>query len=211
MPISIDLNSALVVVDVQNDFCAGGVLAVREAEKIISVINQYVPHFQGIGAPIFATRDWHPKNHVSFKERGGPWPPHCLQASKGADLSPALKLPYGVTVISKGFLTEQDNHSGFQGTDFEARLKEKNVKKTFVCGLSVDSSLNNTVLDSVKAGFETYLLTDAVRVEGLNRGDQKKMAEQLIKAGAKSITLKNLAPPIKIRKQFMAKLRGRTL
>ncbi len=135
--------------------------------------------------------------------------PHCLQGSKGADLHPDLNLPYGCTVISKGFLTEQDNHSGFQGTDLEARLKEKGTKKIFIAGLSVDTGLKNTALDSMKAGFETYLLTDAIRVMEQKRGDLKKMMEELVEKGAKTITLKSLAPPVKIRRQFMAKTRDK--
>ena len=207
MSIAVDLETCLVVMDVQNDFSEGGILPVKEADKVIEVLNQYVPHFQGIGAPIFAVRDWHPKNHVSFKERGGPWPPHCLQGTKGADLNSDLRLPYGATVVAKGFLVEQDSHSAFTGTDLEARLREKSVKRIFLGGLAIGVSFHKTITHALKAGFEVYLLADATRFLETKRGDSKKFVQELTELGAQKLTLKNLAPAVTIKKQFMAKLR----
>ena len=192
MTISIDRFSSLIIVDIQNDFCPGGTLAVKKGDKAIGVLNKYIPYFQAVRAPIFATRDWHPKNHVSFKDRGGPWPSHCVQGSKGADFHPDLKLPYGSTVISKGFLPDQDAYSGFQGTDLEARLRERGIKRTFAGGLATDYCVKHTVLDSLKCGFETFLLTDAIQGVEVRRGDSKNAIEEMVKAGAKKIKLSNL-------------------
>ena len=192
MPITVDKFSSLIIVDVQNDFCPGGALAVKNGDKVIPILNKYIPYFQAVRAPIFTTRDWHPKNHISFKERGGPWLPHCVQGSKGADLHPDLKLPYGSTVISKGFLLDQDAYSGFQGTDLEARLKEKGIKRTFIGGLATDYCVKHTVLDSLKCGFDTYLLTDAIQGVEVKRSDSKSAIDGMVQAGAKKIKLSDL-------------------
>lgn len=192
MTITIDRFSSLIIVDVQNDFCPGGALAVKNGDKVVSILNRYIEYFQAVRAPIFATRDWHPKNHISFKERGGLWPPHCMQGSKGANLHPELKLPYASTVISKGFLPDQDAYSGFQGTDLEVRLKEKGVKRVFVGGLATDYCVKNTVLDALGQGFETFLLTDAIRAVEVKKGDAQRAVEEMVQAGAKKITIKNL-------------------
>src|SRR3990167_4731531 len=119
MGLTLERFSSLVIVDVQNDFCPGGALAVKKGDKVIPVLNDYILYFQSVRAPIFLTRDWHPRNHVSFKDRGGPWPAHCVEGTKGANFPPSLKVPCGAAVISKGFLVDQDAYSGFQGTDLE--------------------------------------------------------------------------------------------
>ena len=192
MKISLDRVSGLIIVDAQNDFCPGGALPVKNGDAVIPVLNEYIHYFQSVRAPIFATRDWHPRNHVSFKERGGPWPSHCVQGNKGADFHPDLKLPYGSTVISKGFLPDQDAYSGFQGTELEARLREKEVKRTFIGGLATDYCVKRTVLDSLKCGFETFLLTDAILGVEIKKGDSKKAIDEMVNAGAQKIKLNDL-------------------
>ena len=193
MAIAIDRFSSLILVDVQNDFCPGGALAVREGDLVVGVLNQYIHHFQSRLAPIFATRDWHPRNHISFKERGGPWPPHCVQNTKGADFHSNLNIPYGTTIVSKGFLMDQDAYSGFQGTDLGMRLREKGLKHTFIGGLATDYCVKNTVLDSLKYGFETYLLVDAIRGVNVRGGDAEKAIEEMVQAGARKTNLGDLA------------------
>ena len=192
MGLTLERFSSLVIVDVQNDFCPGGALAVKKGDKVIPVLNDYILYFQSVRAPIFLTRDWHPRNHVSFKDRGGPWPAHCVQGTKGANFHPSLKVPYGAAVISKGFLVDQDAYSGFQGTDLESRLKEKGVKRVFVGGLATDYCVKHTVLDAEKAGFEVFLLTDAVQGVEVKRGDSKQAEEEMAQAGVKKIKLKQL-------------------
>ncbi len=110
--------AALVIVDVQNDFCPGGALPVPDGDKVVPVLNEYIRIFLEKGAPIYATQDWHPPNHLSFKEQGGIWPPHCVQGTKGAEFHPDLALPGEAAVITKGSDPKEEAYSGFQGTGF---------------------------------------------------------------------------------------------
>src|SRR5438874_13818264 len=91
---------ALLIVDVQNDFCPGGALAVPEGDAVVPILNRWIAEAEGTGVPVFASRDWHPPNHISFKERGGPWPPHCVQGTEGGALQQGLKLPRHALIIS---------------------------------------------------------------------------------------------------------------
>ncbi len=192
MGIPIDRNSALIVVDVQNDFCPGGALAVPGGDEVIPILNQYAELFQSNRAVVFATRDWHPMHHVSFKERGGPWPPHCVQGTKGADFHKELKLPHGVHLISKGFLQNKDAYSGFEGTELKAMLQAKGIKRTFIGGLATEYCVKSSVLDSTKLGFETYLLTDAIRGIDVSLGDSERAVQETVRAGARKITIADI-------------------
>ncbi len=192
MSVAIDRTSALVLVDMQNDFCPSGALAVTNGDQVVYALNHYIGRFFIKGAHIFATRDWHPMHHASFQERGGPWPPHCVQGTKGADFHKDLRLPFGIEVISKGFLNEKDAYSGFEGTDLKSRLLRKNVKRIFVGGLATDYCVKHTVLDALKFGFETYLLTDAVKGIDVRAGDSANAIAEMAQAGAKQITLHDL-------------------
>ena len=114
--------TALIIVDLQNDFCPRGSLAVPEGDQVVPVVNALIARFSGQGAPIFATRDWHVADHISFVAQGGIWPPHCIQATRGAQFHPDLKLPDEAVIISKGERKDRDAYSGFDGTDLAARL-----------------------------------------------------------------------------------------
>jgi argininosuccinate lyase len=181
----IDKSSALIVVDVQRDFCPGGSLAVNEGDKVVPVLNEYARMFHGVGASVYATRDWHSPNHISFKARGGPWPPHCVQGTEGAAFPPDLKLPSRTEVISKAMNPDREAYSGFDGTDLAQRLKEKKVKRVFVGGLATDYCVKNTVLDALKEGFETVLLTDAIRGVEVEPGDSERAVAEMVEKGAK--------------------------
>lgn len=187
-------NTALIVVDVQNDFCPGGTLPVPAGESVVFTLNRYIDFFSRSGAPIYATRDWHPEGHLSFKERGGPWPPHCLQGSKGADFHPRLVLPKSVTIISKGADPDREAYSGFQGTDLADRLRREKVARLFVGGLATDYCVKNTVLDALKEGFETVLLEDASRGVNVHPEDSMKAVEEMKKSGASVATIKEIKP-----------------
>lgn len=128
--------TALIVVDVQNDFCPGGALPVSAGDSVVSILNRYADLFLRSNAPIYMTRDWHPENHLSFKERGGPWPPHCVQGTEGAEFHPRLTLPKNVTIISKGTDPDREAYSGFQGTDLTERLKRQRIERLFVAEAS---------------------------------------------------------------------------
>lgn len=181
--------TALIVVDFQNDFCPGGALPVPEGDSVVSLLNRYIDVFSRSGAPIYATRDWHPEGHISFKERGGPWPSHCVQGTKGAAFHPRLTLPKNVTIISKGTDPNREAYSGFQGTDLIERLRQQKVGRVFVGGLATDYCVKNTVLDALKEGIETVLLEDASRGVNIHPEDSMKAVEEMKKAGASAVTI----------------------
>lgn len=188
------LNSrdALIVVDVQRDFCPGGALPVAEGDQIVPVLNKYIEKFASIEAPVYATRDWHPPNHISFKVYGGPWPPHCIQNSTGAEFHPDLKLPEKVKIISKAMDPFRESYSGFDGTELEEELQKKNTHRVFIGGLATDYCVKNTVLDSLKLGFRTILLMDATRGVNHKPDDSKLAIEQMITEGAETATLTDI-------------------
>jgi len=179
MKINLDTD-ALIMVDVQNDFCPGGALAVREGNLVVKPLNFAQKFFRHI----FATRDWHPEDHCSFMGRGGPWPPHCIQNTRGARFHPDLEIP-PAWVISKAFEKDKDAYSGFQGTDLEARLKREGTKRVFVGGLATDYCVRATALDALNAGFEVVLLGDAIRGVDVKPGDSEKAVNELKEKGIK--------------------------
>jgi nicotinamidase-related amidase len=188
---SLDLstNDALIIVDVQRDFCPGGALPVPEGDQVVPILNEYIKLFKAADVRVFATRDWHPPNHVSFKEYGGPWPPHCLQHSEGAQFHPDLKLPVDTTIISKAMDPSKESYSGFDGTALADELKKDGVTRVFVGGLATDYCVKNTVLDAIKLGFETVLLLDAIRGIDAKPGDVEKAIGEMAARGAERATL----------------------
>jgi len=188
----LERTDALIIVDVQNCFCPGGELPVKEGDKIIPTINKYIHKFQKAGAKIYATRDWHPPDHKSFKDYGGIWPPHCLKGSKGAEFRSDLKLPEETTVISTGDKPSLDGYSGFDHTNLERKLKGDGIDRVFVGGLATDYCVKYTVLDAVEKSFEAILLTDAIK--GVNRkpGDAERAIGEMLNKGAKKATLSEI-------------------
>ncbi|MGH2542492.1 MAG: bifunctional nicotinamidase/pyrazinamidase [Ardenticatenaceae bacterium] len=186
---TIDDKSALIIVDVQNDFCPGGALPVALGDEVVPVLNRYAERFAGAGAPVFATRDWHPANHVSFTGQGGIWPAHCVQESEGAAFHPDLELPPATTVVSKAQAPQEEAYSGFMGTDLAQRLRAQGVERVFVGGLATDYCVKSTVLDALAEGFDTYFLADAARGVEVNQGDVAAAEAEMAEAGAKTVTL----------------------
>ena len=184
MDLHLETGDALVIVDVQNDFLHGGSLAVPGGDEIVPVINQYIALFEEKGLPVFATRDWHPKNHISFKEQGGIWPPHCVEGTKGSLFPPNLRLPDAALVISKAETEDQDAYSGFEGTDLNERLRSARVSRLLVAGLATDYCVLNTVKDALNNGFGVLLLLDAVRAVNVKPEDGQKAIEEMIRLGA---------------------------
>ncbi len=153
---------ALLLVDVQNDFMPGGALPVAEGDAVVDVLNGWISAAREAGVPVFASRDWHPEGHVSFEERGGPWPPHCVQDTGGAAFHADLDIA-GVHVVSKAATADKDAYSAFEGTDLAERLAEARVHRVWIGGLALDYCVRATALDAVHAGFETHVLLGATR------------------------------------------------
>ena len=174
---------ALIVVDMQRDFMPGGALPVSGGDEIIGVVNSYIRKFEESGALIVLTRDWHPENHISFRERGGPWPSHCVQGTSGAEFHPGLYVPKGALIVSKGSDSEREAYSGFEGTDLEEELRRRGVRRVFVAGVATDFCVKSTVLDALKRGFEVYVLLDACRSVSEEGGE--RAVEEMIESGAK--------------------------
>jgi nicotinamidase-related amidase len=182
--LTIGPGDALIVVDVQNDFLPGGRLAVPEGDEVVAPLNRAILKFIAAGQPVFATRDWHPPDHVSFLGRGGLWPPHCIRDTLGAAFAPTLHLPASVTVISKATSSEREAYSGFDGTDLARRLREAGVKHVFVGGLATDYCVLNTVHDALDRDFMVSLLVDAVRAVEVHPGDGERALAEMARLGA---------------------------
>jgi len=188
MTVKIDKRTALVVVDVQNDFCPGGALAVPDGDKVVPVLNKYIEKFEKAFAPIIFTRDWHPSDHSSFKEQGGPWPPHCVQNSKGAEFHSDLSRPVEAEVVSKAE-GKDEAYSFFQGTGLAAKLHQLGIRRLLVGGLATDYCVKETVLDGLKYGFEVFHLDDASRGVNLRPDDSDRALKEMVATGAKRISL----------------------
>jgi len=166
---SLQAGDALLVIDVQNDFCPGGALAIDDGDQVIPVLNRWLEAARERGIPVYASRDWHPLEHPSFEAQGGPWPPHCLQDSPGARFHADLELPPDVSKVTKGVRFDQDQYSAFDQTGLAEELRNKGVGRIWIGGLAQDVCVAATAVDARNAAFEVRLITDATRpvtVEG---------------------------------------------
>jgi len=174
---------ALIVVDVQNDFCPGGTLAVAHGNEVIAPLNALIDEFLENGEPVYESRDWHPAQTKHFEAYGGTWPVHCVQNTKGAEFHPKLRQDPRITVVSKG-LGDTDCYSAFDETDLTSQLKQQGVEEVWVGGLATDYCVKNTVLDALKNGFEVKAIENAMRAVELNPGDGELALQQMREAGA---------------------------
>lgn len=165
-------DDALLLVDMQRDFLPGGALAVPEGDEVVPVLRACVGKFAAADRPVFASRDWHPRDHCSFVAQGGPWPPHCVADTQGAEIDPGLALPVDTTIISKATTVNKDAYSAFEGTDLNARLKRLGVRRLFVGGLATEYCVLNTVRDALKLGYDVVLMQDAIRAIDAADGEQ---------------------------------------
>ena len=175
---------ALLIVDVQCDFLPGGALAVPDGHAVVPVLNRYIAHATEAHVPVFASRDWHPHGHVSFRQRGGPWPVHCVTDTEGADFAPDLELPSDAAVISKATTADADAYSAFAGTGLADTLRSRNVQRLWIGGLATDYCVLNTVLDARKANFEVLYLDDGSRAVDVKPGDGARAVARMREAGA---------------------------
>ena len=177
---------ALIVVDVQNDFCPGGSLAVERGDEVVAPLNRLISEFLERGEPVFKSRDWHPARTKHFAAYGGTWPVHCVQGTRGAEFHPELLDDPRVRIISKG-TGDEDQYSAFDGTDLAELLRERGVTELLVGGLATDYCVKNTVLDALREGFKVKALTEAMRGVNLRPGDDARAVEEMRRAGAEII------------------------
>nr|WP_320012476.1 bifunctional nicotinamidase/pyrazinamidase [uncultured Desulfobulbus sp.] len=182
-------STALILVDVQNDFCPGGSLAVPKGDTILPSLNQALFLFQQKGAPIVASRDWHPKNTNHFQPQGGPWPVHCVQYSHGASFHSGLELPCSAYIVSKGMDETTDGYSAFEACDETSTplaqlLQRLDVTRLVIGGLATDYCVKATVLDACSLGYEVIVLQDGIAAVNLQLEDGTKALEAMQQAGA---------------------------
>lgn len=182
---------ALLIVDVQYDFLPGGSLGVKGGDAVIAPLNVWIARFQAAQLPIVATRDWHPADHCSFLAQGGPWPPHCVQETPGAEFAPGLGLAAFAMVVSKATDSARDAYSGFDGTELAFQLMMYGVKRLFVGGLATDYCVLATVRDALKQGLQVYVFLDAVRA--VNAADGERAMAEMGSLGAHFIESAALA------------------
>jgi nicotinamidase/pyrazinamidase len=170
---------ALIVVDVQNDFCPGGALAVRDGDAVVGPINELAERFPFV----IATRDWHPLDHASFVEQGGPWPVHCVAESPGAQLHSGIDVSKIDVILDKGRERDAEGYSGFEATDMLALLRDRQVDAVHVAGLALDYCVRATALDARRAGFNVIVHRHATRPVEVHEGDGERAVQELREAG----------------------------
>lgn len=189
--------AALLIVDLQNDFCPGGALQIPHGDRILEPINRAVEYFASAGLPILASRDWHPPLTGHFRDFGGAWPVHCVQETSGAAFHPALRLPQGTVVLSKGMNPELDGYSAFEGVSGDGRtlaelLRDMDVRRLYIGGLATDYCVRYTTLEALGNGFQVTVLTDAVAGVDIISGESALALKEMEVAGAQMVTVKEL-------------------
>ena len=185
MAINLTPSDALLLVDVQNDFCPGGALAVAEGDAVVPVLNDWIAAAGRGGALVFASRDWHPADHVSFAEQGGIWPPHCVQDTPGAAFHPDLELPDDAAVVSKADQADREAYSALDSGELGEKLAAAGVRRLWVGGLATDYCVKASVLDAVGlTGLEVHVITDAIRAVDVAPGDGDAALDAMQAAGA---------------------------
>lgn len=175
---------ALLVVDVQNDFLPGGALGVRHGDEVIAPLNRVIARWRAAGLPLVFTRDWHPADHCSFQAQGGPWPPHCVATTPGAQFASSLAVPPDAIVASKGTDPGREAYSAFQGTGLADLLRRRGVRRVVIGGLATDYCIRATGVDARVEGFDYAVLADAVRAVDVNPGDGERALAELAANGA---------------------------
>jgi nicotinamidase/pyrazinamidase len=174
---------ALIVVDVQNDFCPGGALAVPDGDAVVAPINRLASE----ASFVIATRDWHPADHDSFAEQGGPWPVHCVSGTPGAELHAGIDTSLVDAIVDKGQAPDREGYSGFEGTELERLLREHDVDAVDIAGLALDYCVKATALDARHAGLEVAVHRNATRAVEVHPGDGDRAVDELRAAGVEVI------------------------
>lgn len=183
---------ALIVVDAQNDFLPGGALPVAGGNRIFEPINRIMPLF----SYVVATRDWHPRVHPHFEDQGGPWPYHCIQNTAGARFSAKLDLAHVDGILSKGMHPHSHGYSAFDATNLDERLRARDVRRVFICGLATDYCVKATALEAKAHGYETIVLTDAIAAVNVKCTDETDALTEMARAGVRFATTEQLAAAV---------------
>jgi nicotinamidase/pyrazinamidase len=183
---------ALIVVDVQIDFCPGGALPIQRGDEVVPVLNRWIAPAAETGLPIFASRDWHPRQHLSFREFGGEWPVHCVQDSPGARFHPSLTLRADALVVTKGVRFDRDQYSAFDETGLATELRKRGVRRVWIGGLAQDVCVRATVLDARREGFDAIVIADATRP--VTREGGERANQEMRQAGADFETTSGVSP-----------------
>ncbi|HVF92365.1 MAG TPA: nicotinamidase [Blastocatellia bacterium] len=183
-----DKKRALLVVDVQNDFCPGGALGVWGGDEVVAPLNKLMADFLARGEMVFKSRDWHPPQTKHFETHGGPWPVHCVRNTPGAEFHPDLLDDPRVRIISKG-LGDEDCYSAFDGTELSALLRENGIEEVWIGGLATDYCVKNTVLDARREGYTVKVVEEATRPVEVHPGDGLRAVEEMREAGAEIVTV----------------------
>lgn len=202
--------TALIIVDMQNDFMPNGALAVQNADKIIQPINQLAKYFQNV----ILTQDWHPDEHISFADNHTNqqafdyielsygqqvlWPKHCVQGSQGAEFHRDLNIPHAQLIIRKGYHTEIDSYSAFleadkkTATGLASYLRERKMNTVYIVGVATDYCVKWTALDAQQAGFKTYVIEDLCKAIDIN-GSLADAWVEMSKAGVQRVRSEQIA------------------
>ena len=180
------MKKILLIVDLQNDFCPGGSLAIKEGNEIVPIINGLMDKMD----LVIATKDWHPEGSTHFEK----WPVHCVANTTGSELNPALDADKIDQIVLKGTGHDDPGYSAFDATNIslEAYLKEQNVGSLYVVGLATDYCVRASALDACKMGIHTYVVTDAIAAVDLEKGDGKKALDEMYKAGCLFVESKDI-------------------
>jgi nicotinamidase/pyrazinamidase len=187
--IHLEQGDALLVIDMQVDFLPGGALGVAEGHEVVAPINHLIALYRDANLPVFASRDWHPQDHVSFSAQGGPWPPHCMAGTPGAEFAAELALPDDAVIISKADTAAVDAYSAFGGTDLSAQLRAREITRVTVVGLATDYCVLNTVTDALDEGFDTLIVPEAMRAVEVEAGDGRRALDRMVARGAVPVRL----------------------
>ncbi len=184
MPDPDSSRSALLIVDVQNDFCTGGALAVPGSEQVVDRLNVYIAAAAARGMPVYASRDWHPAATSHFQPFGGVWPVHCVQDTPGAQFHAGLRLPPSVIVVSKGDDPARHGYSALDGhladgTPFLDDLRRRGMTHLYVGGLATDYCVMHSAIDAAGAGLRVTVLEDAIAGVDVRPGDSARAIEAM--------------------------------
>ena len=178
------VKAALLVIDVQHDFCEGGVLEAQLTSTLIDPLNRLVDSCAAAEIPVIFTRDWHPPDHSSFISQGGPWPPHCVSNTRGAEFAAGLCVPSTAIIINKGVATDDDGYSMFDRTNLTDTLETLGLTELAVCGIAAEYCVLESVRDSRRRHFRTIVLEDLVRAIEVRPGDVDRAFGEMRNLGA---------------------------